>query len=336
MSPTQNPTLSLHLTPKCHPLGTITSLAAKLTIGGLPFTPDEPIFVFTNSADHDPSERHIRIEDTSGPLDCVLTRGDSVAVYAKGQVQEPVSIYLDTYPRDANTSAKDYIRHENGGIVGTGSFLPRPHAPGTYDISITCDAVPAVKLVTSLGSTATGTQDTLQQCIFMLGKVRQYPGEGPCATYWLSEPPASLDALKEYTSSMFPHIMSFFKDSGTYRLFLARGGTAGQTISSVQVLHRPLNAGPQALARAYNKFNVPMPPDLASAAHGTTFIGAGCSLIEYDPDTGDDSEWALTRVVHKSIVKPWVQLDDEDDGAPNDWFAEGMPSPETQVCRNMC
>lgn len=352
MSSSSNPTLKLHLTPNVDDSGTVKSLSARLTIGGLrrglqggsPYNSEEPIFLFANDTDGNSGDvitkRGIRIEDDNGPVNTsAKSRDGSLAVYSDRDIQGDASIQFNTYPQDTNDRSDSGLRRENGGLVGIGTFLPRPYNRGTYDITITNETTSTAKMVTSLGEGATGTETTLQECIFMIGNVHSYPaehtsGSGSCATYWLSDLPRPLDAVKDFSNNMFPHLSKFFKDEhGSYRAFLAKapkvpGRLTGQTTTSVVnvIRNQPFNpAGPKAMAKAYNKFNVPMPSGLATTISqiGNYASCLGASLIEYGEDTASDSDWSLVRVCNKSMIKTWAQLDPEDDGTPNDWFSEG-------------
>lgn len=307
MSSPPNPTLKLYLTPKCNDSGTITSLSANLTIGGLygglqggrPFKLDEPVFVFTTKTGNSDSgdvtgNRNLRVEDGDGPVNVhVKMAGTSLAVHASREIHGNVSIAFDTCPQTTNENNFINLRQENGGLLGIGGFLPRPYAKGTYDITITSDTPQGIRVVTSLGEntiSTTGTENTLQKCMFMIGKIHSFPadstpGSSPSSgTYWLSELPPPLDALKDFCSLMFPHLSKFFKDeNGSYRTFLAKS---------------------------------------PSGMRSTPFLRS--SLIEYDEETRSETDWELVRLLNKSMIQSWTQLDSEDDGTPNDWFSEGM------------
>lgn len=320
MSSSPNPTLNLHLTPKCEDSGTIISLSANLTIGGLygglqggrPFNLDEPICVFTHETGNNnvTSGASLRVEDSDGSVNVhVKVAGNSLEVFADRQVQGDVSIQFGIYPQTAKNENTN-LHQENGGLVGSGSFLPRPYALGTYNITITSDMPEGIRVVTSLGEgtiSTIGTETTLQQCIFMVGNVHSFPkepvpGSPPafCGTYWLSELPPPLEPLKDFCSLMFPHLSKFFNDeNGSYRTFVAK-----------------------------SSFGI----------RGTPFPRS--TLIEYDEDTKSESDWELVRLLNKSMIQSWAQLDPEDDGTLNNWFSEGTsatglisPMLTTQACQ---
>ncbi|OAA36674.1 pdz/dhr/glgf [Metarhizium rileyi] len=347
MSQANKPTLKLHLTPNCDNAGSIASLTASLTIGGCLLNPGDPICAFTGaSGSIDPAdviaERCIRVEDDNGPMKAFAEKSrDRLDIHVQGHVQGDVTIHLDTRPRQTASS----LRCENGGLVGTGAFLPRPQASGEYEITVSADTTPPMRLVTSLGEgtlSTTGTETTLQESIFMVGRVQSSssPAEATSSTtYWLSGLSVP-HAIQDYSSNMCVRLVELFgDDEGMHRAFLAsnegtRTCSAGlRSTTAVAMVHDNFNpAGPMAMAKAYNKFNVQLPAALSSAVSGVGHnVPLRSVLVEFDARAEVDLDWALVRALTKNMMRTRTRLDPEDDGTSNECFSEGLANMYT-IC----
>ncbi|KAK2609175.1 hypothetical protein QQS21_002257 [Conoideocrella luteorostrata] len=315
MSSLQKSTLKLHLTPQCDDSGDIVSILGNLAIGGLygglrggrQHILHEPVFLASKklTSQNDPRDLHkddiLAFENGDGPVDFqVRPVGDTeLGVFAERQIAGDVSIQFRAHHvrQHANENDGSGLIANSGGLVGIGRFIPRPFVSTDYDISIVWELshLPnSTRAITSLGEGNTftqGTAATLQKCVFMVGKVKSYPenpAHGPlagfCATYWLSELPPNLNALKDFSNAMFPHLSKFFNDTGgSYRAFLRKTHRGMQSVT-----------------------------------------GQASGLIDCDDNTEEASGRELVRLLNKAMVASWAQLDPEDDGTENDWFLEGL------------
>lgn len=308
-------TLHIELSPKCDESGNLDYIAAKIEVGGLnggltggrPGNKDEASFVLTKPYPDNTTEndvvRDVKATDEAGGLGLRLEgTGVDQSWHLDRQAQGTITIRLEAHAiaQHEQSQASASLSKYGHGLVGVGaSFLPIPTRPGTFDLSLTWDlqhAQEGIRAVTSFGEGSVSTSVTaeaLSNCVFMVGQVGSYPPTPTrgyvtsfCGTFWLGDLPSNLDALKPFTSDMFPHLSNFFNDeSGTYRAFITKA---------------------------------------SHGLRGTTFASSRSSLIEYDDDAKDATDWELVRILNKSMIASWVNLDPEDDGTRNDWFREGL------------
>ncbi|KAJ4857085.1 hypothetical protein T069G_07982 [Trichoderma breve] len=223
-------------------------------------------------------------------------------------IQGDLRIQYDAVPflQDVVSSslqAQIDARIENGFIGIASSFIPIPAVEGSaaVDVTIEWDLSSSPKEFRSLSSFGDGnifqratSLKEFSECVFMTGKVSGYlptpalDGDGARGglrgIHWIGTLPDNLEAMKEFTSNMVPHLCAFFKDeSATRQIYMRkvpRGLRATQVTSEI--------------------------------------------LIDYDDDTKDENDWDLVRLFNSSLIATWAHLDPEHDGTPNDWFTQGI------------
>lgn len=309
------PFLKLTLTPNFSILsGAADSLSATLTLQNPRVVTGGVLFVFDQIAGRDVSpsvhsaESGLAASDDDGDLVLRVVQVDGSArhLYATRHTAGDVILKLHVIPligcETRAAGVQPGLRMDQGGLMGVGrSFLPRPPDICTtrhrnvveWDLS---DAPAGTRAIWSFGEgpgpiVKDGPASVLLDSVYMVGPVQSHPpepvvdpGASFCGTYWFGELPPNLDALKDFSSKMFPRMSAHFMDvTGSYRLFLRKvqGCLAGLTC-------------------------------------------AGSSVVDYAEDTKTETDWDLVRLLNHHMVRSWIGLDPEDDGFDNDWFSRGM------------
>lgn len=319
-----SPSIHLRLTPSADDSGDITSLDSKATLKRFSFQSGDILCSFSRQGvprDHptwypyyEPHDTLPNFSDARGRLAVTLVHENSHQVCLDQDTQGDIIAEWKVPAFEAGgdnpgerLGTASTLRRDQGGVIGAGRyFLPRFNVGRERQCQVVVewdllDCPKGTRAVCSLGEglepvTVQGTRDTLLDCVFMVGPVNSHPPEPPpraskdggfCGTYWFGDLPASLSAVRDYPSEIFPRMAEHFRDQkGSYRAFLRR---------------------------------VPRGPRLTS----TVFLSS--SIMEYDDAEGRDAhDWDLVRLLNRAMVSAWTRLDAEDDGAENDWFTDGL------------
>lgn len=306
------PKLSLILTPKASQDGAITGLSFSLTIHNWRYKAGDFLCTYERRDNVHPSSRlqHFlqgtpaTVRDDEGTVPFNLVGDGPVKdVHVTREVLGDLVFASKVRALDAHeTSDEDTaLRCDQGGIVGSGAyFLPRFRADQDFDISVAWDletCSETTRAVCSFGEgpqpvQITGKGDTLLTCAFAAGPLRSFPEAPPQqgnpggfgGTYWFGELPDNLSAVKDYATKIFPAMSEHFLDQE----------------GSYRAFMRRVPKG--------FKGNV-----LRSS-----------SIIDYDEDTISEHDWDLVRLLNKTMVSTWVQMQAEDDARENDWFSQGL------------
>lgn len=311
------PKLALVLSPKASQDGVITGLSFCLTISNLHYKAGDFLCTYGRRDNVHPSSRlqHFlqgtpaTIRDDEGTVPFHLEGEDFVKdVHVTRDILGNVVFASKVRALDFDETNDDVddataLRRDDGGIVGSGSyFLPRFQSDQQFSISVAWDleACPeATRAVCSFGEgqqpvQAMGDGNTLLNCAFAVGPLKSSPDASPDSnaqqgfggTYWFGDLPDNLDAVKDYTSDIFPSMSAHFQDEGgCYRAFLRR---------------------------------------VPKGFKGTVLQSS--SIIDYDQDIVNEHDWDLIRLLNKTMVSVWLRLSEEDDGRENDWFTHGLSS----------
>lgn len=315
------PKLALVLSPRASQDGLITGLSFSLTISNLHYKAGDFLCTYGRRDNVHPSSRlqHFlqgtpaTIRDDEGTVPFNLVGEDFVKdVHVTRDILGNIVFASKVRALDFGETDDDddddeddatALRRDHAGIVGSGAyFLPRFQVDQQFSISVAWDleACPeATRAVCSFGEgpqpvQAMGDGNTLLNCAFAVGPLRSSPDthpdpgpqEGFGGTYWFGDLPDNLDAVKDYTSNVFPAMSAHFQDEGgSYRAFLRRVPTGSK---------------------------------------GTVLLSS--SIIDYDEEIVNEHDWHLVRLLNKTMVSAWLRLSEEDDGRKNDWFAHGLSS----------
>ncbi|KAH8890089.1 hypothetical protein GQ53DRAFT_766172 [Thozetella sp. PMI_491] len=301
--------LTLRLTPSSGPSGTgaLTGLAAALDIPEPGLEGGATLFYANQEFGGT-----FAVEDEAGALRLVADPAEGATGDAGWRAERPTSgrvtirLSVAGVASDDKLASKGALRQSHGGLVGIGkAFLPRLALPSTiYRVGVIWDltSVPAgTKAVWTFGEgpelvSKAGAADILLNSVYMVGPVESVlaetleggetpaPPAGQCGAYWLGPLPPSLDAVKDFNLKMFPRLSAFFRDE----------------------------------AGSYRVFFSQVPKGLEAQVVDSS------SLIQYAEDAKDEADYDLVRLLNRSMISTWAQLDPEDDGTRNDWFTKGF------------
>lgn len=302
-------TLHLVLVPKTNESGEVVALHFSISIRDLPLKGGDFFCVYgrRDEAHLSRLQHYLQgipatLRDTDGPVPFDVSGEDEKEVRMTRDSRGEIIFASDVQALNEDEDSNDVCatRRDQGGVIGAGRyFLPRFNLEDCrmiieWDLS---GCPTGTRAVTSFiegpgPAEIMGSSKALLDCVFMVGPgLESFPPAdlpspssiGAGVTYWFGNLPENLDAVKNYSTNIFPRMSEHFNDEGSsYHAFLRR---------------------------------------VPKGLRGTAFGRSG--LIDYDEHASNEQDWDLVRLLNRTMVSAWARLDPEENGAENDWFTQG-------------